>query len=377
MGTENICVSSTGLKHKCSLSPFSARARALAALHGGGSGIANVRSRIALVGAGDGVLPAGIVDDDGGEAWVASPRRTYAGYAGEEAARHFPRFRAVAGRTSAGVDRWLAHAGIDRAVTLNQWLVSTNLYPALASVNLPALVAEARERWPTHALWWRSLNDVQHADWLQALDALGFRRIASRQVWLVDDAAVAARRHGDLRRDLKLLADGRFRRVADADIVATDYPRIAELYSLLYLRKYSRHNPDYPADVIRGWHRAGLLQLHGARADDGRLAAIAGILRFDGIATTPMVGYDTTRPQREALYRRLTAEVFAAAIDRGFRLNLSAGAAAFKRTRGGRPAIEYSVVDARHRPPPARRAVAMLSAMTQRIGVPLMRRFAL
>ncbi|KFN50595.1 hypothetical protein [Arenimonas composti] len=358
------------------LADFDARSRALVAIHADGVRPRNHHGELALLEAGGVALPVGVVAGDGGEAWVASPRRAYAAYAQAETERHYPRAGRLLAPVFAALDAALAAARIDTAVTLNQWLLSTNLQPPLRPQLLDAWLQAARERWPRRAVWWRSLNEGEHGDWIAALRERGFVALASRQVWLVDDPAVAARRHADLRRDLKRLHDGRYPPQREG-FAAADFARAAELYALLYRDKYSRFNPDYDATFLQRWHAAGLLELQGGRGDDGRLAWIAGIFLLGGVATTPLVGYDTARPQREALYRRLTAAVFARAIERGERLNLSAGVGPFKRTRGGRPAIEYSLVDARAAPRRTRAAIAALAAATTRLAAPWMRRAGL
>jgi hypothetical protein len=71
------------------------------------------------------------------------------------------------------------------------------------------------------------------------------------------------------------------------------------------------------------------------------------------------------------------AHVLEATMHRSGTLNLSAGAAHFKRLRGGKPAIEYSAVLAEHLPQRIRRALGALRALTTRIGVPIMQRFGL
>ncbi len=72
------------------------------------------------------------------------------------------------------------------------------------------------------------------------------------------------------------------------------------------------------------------------------------------------------------------AAVLKDAADTGKKVNLSAGAAHFKRTRGGRgSAIEYSAVLVAHLPERRQRAVHVLRTLTEKIGVPLMRRFKL
>ncbi|HXR93366.1 MAG TPA: hypothetical protein VN750_24120, partial [Steroidobacteraceae bacterium] len=77
------------------------------------------------------------------------------------------------------------------------------------------------------------------------------------------------------------------------------------------------------------------------------------------------------------LYRLLMATVYEQAAVRSSRINLSAGAAQFKRLRGGVGTIEYSAVYTRHLPANRRRAVGLLGMLARRIGEPCMRRFKL
>lgn len=359
---------------------FNARARAFARIHATTPSTAfasNLHTQIETLTAGDVVFPVTVNYAQADNAWVCSPHTTYGDYALEEAIRYAPRRLSPAldllGRGSAA---WLRSAQIDRAVAINNWLLSTNLYPPLQAVPLASTLLQALARWPDHAIWLRSLNDLEHRDWLVECERLGFALIPSRQVYLFHDVARLARERHNLKVDLKLAAKqpGRAR---NGDIVDADYPRIAELYERLYIDKYSRCNPRYNAEFMRQWHRAGLLEFDGYRDEAGRLLCIAGQFRQCHALTTPIVGYDTALPQRMGLYRLLTACTFEHAIASGFDINFSAGAAGFKRLRGGVPSIEYSAVYMRHLPRPTRRVLAIISALTRRIGVPIMRRFEL
>lgn len=362
------------------IADFNARAQAFLGVHADTAlrvHAPNLRARVDRIVAGEVLFPVTVNDDEADNAWVCSPRVTYGDYAMEEAVRYAPAAAApllrLAGR---GLDGWLRRAGVDRAVAINNWLLSTNLYPALGALSLPRLLDESLARWPTHALWLRSLNEVEHGDWLSEVERLGFTLIPSRQVYLFRDVAALARDRHNLRIDLKLASRQPYR-AGDADIVDSDYGRIAWLYRRLYLDKYSRCNPQYDEAFMRRWHRAGLLGFDGFRDERGELMCIAGQFRQGRTLTTPIVGYDTALPQRLGLYRLLTAMTFEQAIRGGFDINFSAGAAGFKRLRGGEPAIEYSAVYARHLPGATRRALAVLSAATRKLGVPIMRRFEL
>jgi hypothetical protein len=360
---------------------FAASARAFAALHAGpgaGTRVPNLHARIDTLATAAGDLPVSVHDGRAGDAWVCSPRTTYADYAAEEGARYLPAWAApLSLRLIASLGGSLQWSGIDHAVSINNWLLSTNLYPALALVDPAALLQEAVARWPRHTVWFRSLNAHDNADWLAALQAAGCHLVTSRQVYLYDDVDLRACRHGNLKADLALLRKTPLRHCRDQDVTDADYARIAELYALLYIGKHSRFNPVYDAQFLRLWHRAGLLTFEGFRSDDGRLACVLGLFRQGRTATAPIVGYDTAQPQKMALYRLATACAYRACLDNGWRLNFSAGAAGFKRLRGGVPAIEYSAVYARHLPRRTRTAVAALSTLTCRLGTPLLRRFGL
>jgi hypothetical protein len=119
---------------------------------------------------------------------VCSPLTTYSRYALQETRRVAPHVLAapLCGVIGAA-DWWLRHAELDRAVSLNNWLLSTNLYPATNGIDFGALVASCQLRRPRHSVWFRSLDFAQHADWLHALMAAGFDLTPTRQVYLFRD----------------------------------------------------------------------------------------------------------------------------------------------------------------------------------------------
>jgi hypothetical protein len=274
-------------------------------------------------------------------------------------------------------DWWLRRGELDRAVSVNNWLLSTNLYPAPDGIDFEALGASCSSRWPHHAIWFRSLNSEQHPGWLQALAAAGFDLIPTRQVYLFRDMQQSARKHQNLGRDLHLLRTTRLALTAHNEFTDADFRQTEVLYAQLYLEKYSQLNPRYTAAFMKAWHRAGLLEFAGFRDDTGTLRAVVGMFGQGSLLSAPIVGYDTSWPTSAGLYRLLMAYVLKATIERDAVLNLSAGAAHFKRLRGGEPAIEYSAVLSRHLPLATRRALRGLSTLTTKLGVPIMRRFQL
>ncbi len=363
-----------------SLEAFNARAGAFLGLHQNRPTppfIANLQTTVDVVRAGSALLPVTVNEQEAGNAWICSPHTTYCSYAREEVARmgHPWLARPLTGLTGI-VGSWLRRCDIDRAVFINNWLVTTNCYPRLADVDMDAAIEEARCRWPGHALWFRSLNAVHHRDWLRALVERGGVLLPSRQVYLFEDIP-ALSRHANFRRDAALLRDAGRLRCEPVPDHAEDFARAEALYADLYLRKYSRFNPAYGQDLLRAWSRAGLLRLHGLRDPDGVLQGVVGLFGFGNLTTAPIVGYNTGLPQSLGLYRRLMACVMREAAMQRQMVNLSAGAAHFKRLRGGVPATEYSVVLVDHVSRRTRHAIRALGRVARGVGVPLMKRYRL
>ena len=360
---------------------FSKRAKLFAGLHVNRpveNFVHNLDSRVEVVRAGNVLIPVTVNNGIHENAWICSPRATYTDCALEEAERYLPSWAARGGRgLSRHFGRQLTVAGVDRVVAVNNWLLSTNIYPPLNEVEFPALIETVRKRWPDHAIWFRSLNLADNADWIEALRMFDFQLLLSRQVYLYEDLAALSRGHANLTRDLQQLNKTVLSRVRNEDITLADYDRIATLYEMLYIEKYSRFNPHYTASFMRDWHRAGLLEFHGFRDDCGVLQCVAGLFQQGRIVTAPIVGYNTALPQKLGLYRLLTACVYEITLQRDGRLNFSAGASGFKRLRGGSPALEFSAVYAHHLGLRTRAAITSLSVLTRRIGAPLLARYQL
>lgn len=361
---------------------FAARARAFGEVHARADSrrfAANLTTRIVLLEVDGLVLPATVNNGaDIGNTWVCSPQTTYCAYAIEELRRYLPPMLAAPLIMLCKVyGLALQRARLDRAVAVNNWMLSTNLYPRLDGHALDAVIEQVRTRWPDHAVWFRSLNAGQNAQLIDLLRARGFSLVPSRQVYVFDLASPRTTRSADFRRDMRLLRTTALRRVGAAEFGEADFGRIAELYAELYIAKYSGLNPRYTAEFFRAWHRSGLLEFHGFRDADGVLQGVVGTFRQGDTITAPVVGYNTGLPARLGLYRLLMAAVFDHAQRCGCVVNLSAGAAGFKRLRGGQPAIEYSAVYARHLPLYRRSVITVLRVLTTWIAEPLMKKLKL
>jgi hypothetical protein len=328
-------------------------------------------------------LPAGVLELEGSRwplllhraarsgqphAYTASLTTQYLRYTAAELHRlPSPRLRMLARGALKAAGALLAVARSDEVVQWNAWGLSTNpLSPAIAEAARPAAdcLIEAR---PDAAVLVRNIDDVARPGCVAAFRAAGYLLVAARQVHHFDGAGAGYLRRDATRRDRRLLSrrDG-YRTCEHDDFSASDMPRIARLYRMVYLERHSPLNVDYTdAFFLRAW-RERWLEFVGFRNPDGEVDAVMGCLRTDGTVSTPFLGHDTTRPVELGLYRRLVALLLERTAERREHLNFSSGADEFKRRRGGEPVLEFNALHVAHLPRLRRQAWQALAAASDR-----------
>ncbi len=340
--------------------------------------IANAQTTcMALLIDGQLVLPVTVNQREYDNSYVCSPYSHYVSYAKEELVLlKNPVLSYVFARAFDGLGALGKLCSINRVVHVNNWLLSTNLYPHITPEQVSALIPFLSEHFPQHTIIFRSLHAHTNGALLSALQQAGCVRVASRQVYLVrpsDPTALNAKARWLLKRDHALLARQGYRVVGRDDLRAEDVPRIVELYNALYLGKYSLYNPMFTEAFIMQALQHKILELV-ALQKDGRIDAVLGYFWRNGVMTTPLFGYDTTLPQEIGLYRMLSVTLFQHAQERGLLLHESSGAAQFKRNRGAFAVIEYSAVYTRHLPLHRRLYWQLLALLLDKIGVPFMQK---
>jgi hypothetical protein len=340
--------------------------------------IKNVRTRWAKLNIGNAALPLTINEAEYDNAFVCS---TYSGcilYSRSEIRllRNWLLRMSLHSLVTA-MSLPLRIAKIDRVISVNNWLLTTNLYPQLDLSLISPMTQLLIGHFPEHAITFRSLNARTNGSLIEKLKAEGYLLAPSRQVYFFDGNAGDYLRRSNSGYDQRLLESTSYRVDDHTRISPQDASRIEALYRMLYIDKYSPHNPQVTAAMLEEMRKRRLLTMWGLRNADGQLDGIVGMFEREGVMTVPLVGYDTSLPQSLGLYRLLMAIMLREAAGQRWLLNLSSGAASFKRLRGGEPSLEYTAVYCQHLPRPRRMVWHSLAGMLRHVGGPILQKFEL
>ena len=297
-------------------------------------------------------IPLLVSDGTRGKSSIFSPSAHYLDYPLLEMGRHSSRATRLALATMGSPWRAVFRAtDLDCVVYVNHWLLSRAMPLDLEHNELKKLIDEVRTDYPGRALIFSgivpSLSPRLSAD----LISLGGRPVQSRTVYLLDTSSSmsglpnkGARQTRNLDRRLheKRLPD----RVTDRAELLAHVARMRELYSQLYLTKYSLLNPQYTESFF-----AILLESNEFRVagwfDNGVLEAFNIQLVENAVNHWSVCGYDVSAPKERALFRLVAGEdIFGSAGN--VLINWGSGNASFKKIRGAHPVLEYDMVFDEH-----------------------------
>nr|WP_159063756.1 GNAT family N-acetyltransferase [Thaumasiovibrio occultus] len=312
-------------------------------------------------------LPTTISEPKKHNCYVLSPSTLILDYAVDELPK-LPR-----------VQQWLSRAllklvatplkwgKVDKLQVLNNHCLSTNMYPdAWEDADIKAIEQQALARAPEHALMFRSVNPTQSPQLSAALRKANWLPIVTRQVYVLSPGS---KRGTDFTNDSRLAREPgwRYSRLE----TPAEFERAQRLYDLLYLDKYSEHNIQYTAQFMARMQQLGMMTFMGLYKHD-ELCAVSGFVVHDNVMTSPIFGLDTTWPQSEQLYRRMSWYTLDFAHRHQLSFNLSSGAPKYKRSRHAKPCLECSFVAVAHLPAHQRAVWKALSVLTQRFYAPML-----
>jgi hypothetical protein len=337
--------------------------------------IANIEAEAFVEQAGGHTLPVLVTDGAIGTSYVAAPHSAYALYPRAELDLvDMGSMRGPATLAIAAADGMLRALAINRAVQIDNWLLSTCLHGDWNGEGLTDLRQRLATRYPGHYLLIRSVDEWSCPELTAALRADGWLLLPCRQIWVTDDLQRDWAVRKSVKNDGRKLAQSGLA-IEDVTVLGNaDAARVAELYAMLYIAKYSALNPQYGPRWMQLAVECGLFHLRVARDASGQIMAAVGIVARGGIATNPMMGYDMGRPQSDGLYRIASWLVGDFALRHGLRLHGSAGAGHFKQQRGARSEIDYMAIHAAHLPATRRWPLKGIAAALETLAVPQLKR---
>lgn len=305
--------------------------------------ITNVETRIIWEKVGNYDCPVTINELEFESSYVVSPYSALVLYSKQEL-KKLPAFFQILELILGPISLLLRYIKINKMVAINNWLLSTNIYPDLDPDLFLRLGERYRQEYKDHFIIFRSLNFRSNEKLIHKLLANGFTLIPSRQVYIFDFKADAIFERGNNRHDQRLLKKNVYEMRSGDSFGIEDFRRAEELYRFLYVDKYSIYNPQFTADYMKLCHDTQRMIFFGFYSKEGVMEGVVGFFKVGKIITAPVVGYNIHLPQSAGLYRILMAQTLKYAATNDFLLNLSSGASLFKILRGGRAYTEYSAV---------------------------------
>ena len=296
------------------------------------------------------ILPYTIAALGKSNSYVCAPQSHYIDYAYEELTHVSSVFSRIAGRILIPTLGLLCKLGsLNKTIMVNNWLLSTNLYPQLPASYLPAINAALCKNYPEHSIIFRSLDLGFRAPLKKHLADSNFSMVMSRRVHIVFKKDRDIWRKNNIKNDQRLQRKTKYQPVKHKDFKPADFPRIQKLYNDLYVDKYSHFNPKFSVEFLLYLWENNIWDFQGWKFN-GQLDAVTATFAINGVRTAPLIGYDTKVPQKEGLYRLAYLDMLEAGRKRNEHIHCSAGVAAYKQGRGAQSFFEYNALYDAHLP---------------------------
>jgi len=336
--------------------------------------ISNIQTNLSVVLIDDLVLPITVNDAEYDNSFTCSPYTHYISCALE----YLDHIQTIGLKNTLkplinSLSPILIKGQVNKVVTVNNWLMTTNLYPSISEKQISTLTEFLKNRFSDHAILFRSINNFNNDSIYQSLISNDFDLIANRQVFFVDAKQQDSFKSRMFKSDLKVLEKTEYQLNESHEITIDDVPRILELYNALYLEKHSKLSPHLTLKFIELVLTNNLLSFKAFRKN-GVIDAVVGYFSIENQITSPLFGYDIQKPQELGLYRLISTILALEAKKTGALLNQSAGASSFKKLRRASGCIEYLAVNTTHLPYTRIFPWKMLKMIDNHLGIALMQR---
>jgi hypothetical protein len=337
--------------------------------------IDNVHTELKLLKMGDLILPLTINQEEYDNSYVCSPYGYYISYALESIDIITNKaLRKLIRGTLLNLGAILRWSKFNKVIMVNNWPFSTNLHPPLEGSKLNEITKYLIKQFPHHTIVFRSIDAYLNQNLCEYFKKIGFKLIASRQIYFTNanDPTIFETRL--FKSDLKLLKKSDYEVIDIKTSSLSERERMLELYQSLYINKYSTLNPKLNTHFIQIAIDQQIMQFKALKKD-GKIDGVIGYLQRHGIMFSPFFGYDAEKPPEAGLYRLLSTLLMLEAQKNKIIFHQSSGASFYKKIRKAEGHLEYTAIYNRHLPYLRRLPWVLIKSISNSIGVYFMKKY--
>jgi len=226
-------------------------------------------------------------------------------------------------------------------VYVNNFMLSTNLYPDFKKDTLIKINNFISKKYPNKIIVYRTLNSFCNKCIISTLDKYWFKKIVSRQIFIFN--SIYNREYKKLKivkNDFRILRKYWF---VFKKVELKDSNKILELYNKLYIEKYTKMNPQFTVDFIKKLILNKYFYFYKL-LDGNKIIWVIWYYYINNQVTTPIFGYDTTYNKKYNLYSQVSNLLTFNSLDKFDILNSSSWAWNFKIARWWKKYIEYNYI---------------------------------
>lgn len=241
---------------------------------------------------------------------------------------------------------------INKTVIVNNWLLSTNIYPTLSDAEWTEVTEFLKTEFPNHVLMFRNVNDHACHDLKNELLKQRYRFIYSRHVYIYDPQQkvnFSPKIHYHHRRDRRLVGSEGYELVRYKQIEPEESKRLLKLYASIYLSRHTSYSPQYTERYLLKALESNFLELVAVKKEN-TIQGVIGFHQKDEKMIAPFFGYNEQYGAPNHLYRMLTMLAIDEAESRAVSLYDGSGGEDTKQRRGMKPFPEYLALYDRHLP---------------------------
>lgn len=228
---------------------------------------------------------------------------------------------------------------IDDVVYVNNFLLSTNIYPDFSKDTLNKIHEFLKESYKNKIIIFRSLNNLNNNEIMNSLNTIWFRKMISRQIFIFENRYIDSyKKLKVVKNDFRIINKFGF---SFKKIDISEAKVILDLYNMLYLDKYTYLNPQFTVGMIENLLHNKFFSFYKLE-DNNKVIGIIWYYSLNNQSTAPIFWYDTSYNKRYNLYSQISNLLTFQSLNDCNTLNSSSWAWKFKMARGWEKYLEYN-----------------------------------